>query len=59
MNDALTASQEELIVTGAMEDMDGVRKEMSNGFEGLDGAFGAAWKIHDDGVGAHGGNRAG
>ena len=59
MNDALTASQEELIVTGAMEDMDGVRKEMGNGFEGLDGAFGAAGEIYDDGVSAHGSNRAG
>ena len=59
MNDALTASQEELIVTGAVKHVDGVWQKMSDGFEGLDGAFGAAGKIYDDGVGAHGGNRAG
>ena len=46
-------------MTGAVEDVDGVRQKMSDRLEGFDGAFGAAGKIYDDGVSAHGGDCAG
>jgi hypothetical protein len=59
MDGASTAECEELIVTGAVEDVDGVRQEMGNGFERFDCASRAAGKINDDGVGAYGGDRAG
>ena len=58
MHGAVTTGLAELIVPGAVEDVDGVRQKMRNGFEGFDGTFGAAGKIYDDGVGAHGGDRA-
>ena len=47
------------VVAGAVEDVDGVGEEMGDGFEGFDGAFGAAGKIDDDGAGADGGDGAG
>ncbi len=55
----LTIRHLKLIVAGAVKDVYCVRQEMGNGFEGFDSAFGAAGKIYDDGVSAHGGDRAG
>ena len=48
----------QLIVAGAVEDVDGVRQQMSYGLERFDGAFGATGKIYDDGASAHGSDRA-
>ena len=56
---ALIARHGELIVASAVEDVDGVRQEMRDRFEGFDGAFGAAGKIYDDGAGAYSCDRAG
>jgi hypothetical protein len=45
-------------MTGAVENVDGVRQKMGDGFEGFYGTFGAAGKIYDDGVGPYGGDGA-
>ena len=59
MDGASTAECETLIVSRAVENVDGVRQEMGNGFEGFDRAFGAAGKIYDDSVAAYRGDCAG
>jgi hypothetical protein len=46
-------------VAGAVEDVDSVGKELREGVEGFDGAFGAAGKIEDDGIVAGDGDAAG
>jgi hypothetical protein len=45
-------------VASPVKDVDGVRQQMSYGLERFNGAFGAAGKIYDDGVSAHGSDRA-
>ena len=47
-----------LVVAGAVENADGVRKQVGDGFEGLGGAFGAAGKIEDKSLAAAGGDGA-
>jgi hypothetical protein len=46
------------VVAGAVEDVDGVRQQVSDGFEGLDRALRAAGKIDEDALAAHGGDGA-
>ena len=45
-------------MTGAVEDVDGVREELREGVEGFDGSFGAAGKIENDGEVAGDGDAA-
>lgn len=48
-----------LTVVGAAEDLDGVRKEMSDHVERFDRALGTSWEIDDDGFVADGRDAAG
>lgn len=43
-------------MAGAVEDLDGMGKELGEGVEGLDSALGAAGKIEDEGKVAYDGD---